>query len=138
MTNYCYDLLLLPLIAPFWYDFNPMRGGNIYYRQTEEYSLCRSFHALLTDHSNVPNPCNLVIVTWDAVSPYDHTLDGTNTFQVVLATNGVRNTSYVAFIYEDIQWGQRAQVGFNAGDGCTFFTLPGALSSDTLKHQSIF
>ena len=32
------------------------------------------------------------------------------------------------FLYEDIQWGEEAQIGFNVGDGHTSFTLPEALS----------
>ena len=39
----------------------------------------------------------------------------------------------VIFIYHDIRWGERAQIGFNAGDGYTSFTLPEALSSQTLS-----
>ena len=38
-----------------------------------------------------------------------------NTFQAVIATDGQR--TYALFIYGDIEWGNRATVGFNAGDG---------------------
>ena len=43
------------------------------------------------------------------------------------------SVSYVVFIYDDIQWGEGAQIGFNAGDGTVYFTIPGALSSATLN-----
>ena len=39
----------------------------------------------------------------------------------------------VIFIYHDIRWGERAQIGFNAGDGYTSFALSEALSSQTLS-----
>ena len=38
-----------------------------------------------------------------------------NTFQAVIATDGQR--TFVLFIYANIQWGNRATIGFNAGDG---------------------
>ena len=57
---------------------------------------------------------------------YHFLLIQTNTFQCVLATDGFM--SFVIFLYADglIQWGtlstQKAQVGFNAGDGINFFS----------------
>ena len=63
----------------------------------------------------------------------------TNTFQAILATNGLR--SFVIFLYADgkIQWttgsasggtnglgGTPAQVGFDAGDGIRHATIPGS------------
>lgn len=36
------------------------------------------------------------------------------------------------FLYEHIQWGEEAQIGFNAGDGLSSFSLPGALTDATL------
>ena len=38
-----------------------------------------------------------------------------NTFQAVIATDGQR--TFVLFIYGDIEWGNSATIGFNAGDG---------------------
>ena len=38
-----------------------------------------------------------------------------NTFQAVIATDGQR--TFVLFIYANIQWGNNATIGFNAGDG---------------------
>lgn len=44
------------------------------------------------------------------------------------------NTKTIAvFIYGDIQWGDGAQIGFNAGDGHTYFMLDEALSNQTLS-----
>jgi hypothetical protein len=44
----------------------------------------------------------------------------------VLGTNGT--TTVAAFLYHDIQWGVRAQIGVNAGDGYSSFTLSEALA----------
>ncbi len=58
-----------------------------------------------------------------------------NTFQVVLMTNG--QDSFACFLYEDIQWGPGAQIGFNAGDGNRSFTVPGGLTGATLHMESL-
>ena len=86
----------------------------------------------------------------------------TNTFQCVLATDGTN--SFVIFLYDDIQWttaeprplsssgsGNRlsgsghsellsdtfpAQVGFNAGDGVSFATIPGSRTEAVLNLTS--
>ena len=47
----------------------------------------------------------------------------------MLATDGVQTLAM--FIYKDINWGEGAQIGFNAGDGYTSLTLPEALSNQT-------
>ena len=63
-----------------------------------------------------------------------------NTFQVVLATNG--RFSFAIFSYADdgIQWlaggasGQiTAQVGFDAGDGERFYSVPGSRTADIVN-----
>ena len=56
-----------------------------------------------------------------------------NTFQLVITTNGVISSAF--FFYGDIQWGEAAQIGFNAGDGVNSFSLPGALTDDTLNIE---
>ena len=48
----------------------------------------------------------------------------------MLATDEVQTLA--VFIYKDINWGQRAQIGFNVGDGYTAFVFPEALSGQTL------
>ena len=37
------------------------------------------------------------------------------------------------FIYDDIQWGSGANIGFNAGDGTRSFMVPSALTNQTLN-----
>ena len=41
--------------------------------------------------------------------------------------------TFVFFIYGDIQWGDGANIGFNAGDGIRSFMVPGALTNQTLN-----
>lgn len=41
------------------------------------------------------------------------------------------------FIYHDITWGVEAQIGFNAGDGRNSFTIPEALSYQTLSINQL-
>lgn len=48
----------------------------------------------------------------------------------MLGTDGVQTLAI--FIYDDINWGRDAQIGFNAGDGVSFFTLPEALANETI------
>lgn len=50
-----------------------------------------------------------------------------------MATDG--QTSFVLFLYNEIQWGQ-ASIGFNAGDGTRFFSLPGVLTTATREIET--
>ena len=73
----------------------------------------------------------------------------TNTFQAVLATDGL--LSFVIFLYADgeIQWttgeasggtnglgGIPAQVGFDAGDGIRYFAVPGSQTDEIINIAS--
>ena len=40
---------------------------------------------------------------------------------------------FVFFIYHDIQWGDGANIGFDAGDRIRFFMVPGALTNQVLN-----
>ena len=44
----------------------------------------------------------------------------------MLGTNGT--TTIAVFLYKDIQWGIRAQIGVNAGDGYSSFSLSEAVA----------
>ena len=50
---------------------------------------------------------------------------------MVLATNG--RITLAVFLYADIQWGDSAQIGFNSGDGNSFFMLNEALTGETVS-----
>ena len=54
----------------------------------------------------------------------------------MIATDG--NSTYVLFLYRDIQWGDAAtSVGFNAGDGVHGFNVPEAFGDfDILSLES--
>ena len=106
-----------PLIAPFWTDFDPRKGGNIYYRQTAQPDILEQISFTTSHVSGFQfQPTLAFIATWDGVPAFDARFQGlTNTFQVILATDGSR--SFAGFIYRDIQWAGNAQIGFNAGDG---------------------
>lgn len=49
----------------------------------------------------------------------------------MLATDRIQTVA--VFIYHNIEWGEQAQIGFNAGDGHAFFKLPGALTDETIN-----
>ena len=54
---------------------------------------------------------------------------------MVLGTDA--NKSVAIFIYDDIQWGGGAQIGFNAGDGHTQLMLSEALTDRTLNINNL-
>ena len=113
-----------PLIAVFWEDFDPRKGGSIYYRQTTQRDILDQITVVIATVSpELQFQPNLAfIATWDGVAAFDAELYGhTNTFQVFLATDG--SYSFVGFIYRDIQWTGSGQVGLNAGDGRGYSTL---------------
>lgn len=64
-----------PLVAPFWLDFNPRVGGNIYYRQTNHPQQLQLYHARLNTALTIKGlsnffPTLLFIATWDQVAQY--------------------------------------------------------------------
>ena len=128
----------MPLIAPFWHDVNTVNGGEIYYRQETDSELLASFDLLAQDF----RPKLLFIATWDRVAPAASTIHQQglhNTFQVVLATDG-NSGSVAVFLYGSIQWGENAQIGFNAGDNVRSHSIPIALTSLTIyieDHSNI-
>ena len=127
-----------PLIAPFYHDVDVTSGGAIYYRQTSD---PMDIASVATTLQNLPvfltfTPTLLFIATWDRVAPFRSVglPSDRNTFQVILATDGQIST--VIFNYGDIQWGERAEIGFNAGDGVGFLTVPSSGSNATLDIET--
>ena len=129
----------MPLIVLFWSDTDIRSGGNIYYRNVSDDETLRQAYSILihnyTTSSSGFYPTSVFIATWSEV-PQSFTVDQLyNTYQVVLMTDG--ETSYVCFLYEDIQWGEGAGIGFNAGDDTNrSSTVPGALTSETLDMEN--
>ncbi len=126
----------VPLILLFWRDTNIRISGQIFYREvsSSESQTMTLARFLLPTNVNNFNPISIFIATWNQVPPTSG-LDGrNNTYQVVLMTDGWR--SHVCLLYSRIQWGPRAQIGFNAGDGNRSFTVPGGLTGATLHMES--
>ncbi|XP_064392927.1 uncharacterized protein LOC135340507 isoform X2 [Halichondria panicea] len=130
-----------PLIIPFLRDIHISCNGSgeIYYRAVNGSG---SYQASLLVNDYVYRetrffPTSIFIATWHQVYlyPCSSGMHQQNTFQVVLMTNG--QDSFACFLYEDIQWGPGAQIGFNAGDGNRSFTVPGGLTGATLHMESL-
>ncbi|XP_022089140.1 sushi domain-containing protein 2-like isoform X2 [Acanthaster planci] len=135
------------VVAPFWGDVDITHGGNVTYRELirvpENDQLFAEVDSIVRktfiDQSRF-SATWIFIATWNKVPFFgavNHdALNITNTFQTVLVTNG--RHSYAIFNYEEINWttgtasggnniglqGTPAQVGFNAGDGFTFYVVP--------------
>lgn len=110
-----------PLIAPFWADFDLRKGGDVYYRVTANPDILQQISLTVPVASGFQfAPTLAFIATWASVPAFDGRFQGlTNTFQVILATNGTH--SFASFTYGDIQWTSDAEIGFNAGDGGGYF-----------------
>jgi len=140
------------LIAPFWADVdtrNTLGGGSIWYRDTADPSVLSRARSEISrafvDHQDF-SPVYAIIATWDHVGYYNQKIDKTNTFQSIMVTDG--RQSFVIFLYADgeIQWttgdasggsgglgGTPAQVGFNAGDGIRFASVPGSQTAGIIN-----
>ena len=67
------------------------------------------------------------------ISTCAHMQDVFNTFQVWLGSD--QSVSFVVFLYGDMEWGENAQIGFNAGDGLRSFSLPESLTAETVDIE---
>ncbi|XP_066293398.1 sushi domain-containing protein 2-like [Branchiostoma lanceolatum] len=128
------------LIAPFWADVITWLGGHVMYRETTDSSILeRATTDIITAFPELPNfhATWVFIATWHEVSFYWSTGNNRNTFQAVLVSNG--RYGFAIFNYGDITWtsgtdsggdprtglgGIAAQVGFNAGNGMQYFSVP--------------
>ncbi|XP_065510658.1 sushi, nidogen and EGF-like domain-containing protein 1 [Caloenas nicobarica] len=136
-----------PLLAPFWADVDTRLAGDVFYRQSRQPALlARLGRDIVTAvPSPGPPPTWAFVATWDRVTFFGAATQKVNTFQAVLATNGVN--SYVMFNYGDLSWttgianqgdahtglgGTAAQAGFNSGDPAHYATLPGSRSPRVL------
>ncbi|XP_053314489.1 sushi, nidogen and EGF-like domain-containing protein 1 isoform X2 [Spea bombifrons] len=136
------------VVAAFWADVDNRRGGDVFYRETEDPRILslatwdvRTYFPELSDFSATW----VFIATWHRVTFYGGDSNSpVNTFQIVLITDGLR--SFTIFNYETIEWttgrhassggdssgrgGIAAQAGFNAGDGWRYFNIPGSRTDD--------
>ncbi|NXH16780.1 TECTA protein, partial [Bucco capensis] len=139
-----------PFVAPYWADVDITLGGDVFYRQSQDQKLlaqvAKDLAPAVSSSEPPPKPTWAFVATWDKVSFFGAASDKVNTFQVVLATDGL--TSYVMLNYGDLQWttgisnqgdphtglgGLPAQAGFNSGDDIHYYNLPGSRSPDVLN-----
>ncbi|KAK2166193.1 hypothetical protein NP493_1334g01015 [Ridgeia piscesae] len=129
-------------VAAFWADVDTTdTAGRVYYRQETGDPILqratndvRRIFPLLSRFT----ASWVFIATWHNVTYFGGSdTTSLNTFQIVLITNG--RHSFTIFNYGNISWttgeasggtlglgGTPAQVGFNAGDGERYFSVPGS------------
>ncbi|XP_028416696.1 uncharacterized protein LOC114540886 [Dendronephthya gigantea] len=134
------------LIAPFWADVDTTDGGIVYYRETQELAMRTSVSNEIKKYFVRQRSFLakwIMIVTWLNVAQYGGGSTLRNTFQTILATDGVN--SFAIFYYNKIEWtfglhsntkGISAQAGFNAGDGVRYFNIPNSRTSEIINILS--
>ena len=126
-----FDVTSPTIIAPFWDDVDIRKGGSIYYRQDTDPLVAGQISLeISSQYPEVGNftPALVFVATWYRVAAFRFVPGATNTFQVIIASDG--NQSYVRFCYGDIQWGgQNTLIGVSAGDRFNYITHPASLSS---------
>ncbi|KAK4805423.1 hypothetical protein QYF61_006875, partial [Mycteria americana] len=139
-----------PFVAPYWADVDTRLGGDVFYRQSQDPELlarlARDLAPAVTPPDPAPVPTWAFVATWHRVSFFGAASKKVNTFQAVLATDGV--TSFVMLNYGDIQWttgisnqgdprtgmgGIPAQAGFNSGDDVHYYNIPGSRTPAVLS-----
>jgi alpha-tectorin len=127
-----FPLLNIIGVAPYWTDINNRVGGEIYFREVISNTVLNQIgNDIRRAYPVFVNfrPIWAYIVTYDEVAEFGSNKPSINiTTQAVIATNG-RN-SFTIFNYGKLMWpvpssDRKAQAGFNAGDGKTYFVLPG-------------
>jgi alpha-tectorin len=79
------------------------------------------------------------VVTWDHVGYYEAHTDHLNSFQLILTTDGVDSFAIFNYLDNGMNWetgddsggfggfgGEEASAGYDAGNGKTFYTIPGS------------
>lgn len=135
--------LNLPIVAPYWADVDTrpaQYGGNVYHRVITDYAQRMEIGARITacyfGYVSNTNPTAVsyrrgpflptmaIVATWDRVGYYNQKTDRVNTFQAVIATDGME--TYTLFLYPNkaIWWdmGEASgsafpNVGIDAGNG---------------------
>ncbi len=120
-----------PIIAPFWADVDTRAtdGGTVWYRTAQDAPTLNAISAQIesafTGTQNF-TPRFASIATWDRVGYYASKADYVNTFQAVVASDGVR--TYALFLYPNqaIWWLRGISstadpaMGYDAGNGTVF------------------
>nr|XP_006816089.1 PREDICTED: uncharacterized protein LOC100367463 [Saccoglossus kowalevskii] len=140
------------MVAPFWADVDTGNGGNVYWRETTDPKIvARAIKDINTYTCDLLDVVWVFIATWDNTAFYGAHSDASrelrNTFQAVLISDGEK--SFAIYNYCDIEWttgtasygntqgvgGTPAQVGFNAGDGVTFFAVPSSFQPEVIDIE---
>jgi WD40 repeat protein len=124
-----------PLIAPFWTDINTNTGGQIFYRESSSSSdLSQAKSDIAKAYFGAFNPTRLYIATWDQVAAYGGSSASNNTFQVVIATDGI--LSFLVFTFDQMSWpssllsSTNTNFGYNAGDNINFYSNPNSFTGN--------
>ncbi|XP_071797063.1 uncharacterized protein [Asterias amurensis] len=129
----------IPILAVFWSDIDIRITGNVtyrpYVRTSDNEVIFDSGEAVVRQGSDQFGfrASWMLIATWYKVPAFDsNDITIINTFQAVLLTDGAQ--SFVIYNYKEITWNQPlAQVGYNAGDGDTYHSVAGSLTSDIVN-----
>uniref|UniRef100_A0A914WTJ7 VWFA domain-containing protein n=1 Tax=Plectus sambesii TaxID=2011161 RepID=A0A914WTJ7_9BILA len=149
------------MISPYWCDIDIRYGGSISYRQSTDPAVLQKASA---EVSNAFPEFNGIQLTWAFVATYtdvpffgsdscantnnNNAMNITDNFQVILATDQLH--SFVIYYYNSIQWttgtatggnclglgGTPAKAGFDAGDGHSYYVIPGSCLSDIINIAS--
>ena len=129
------------IIAPFWSELENKKGGDVWYQIKMDDSTLNKVACDI--HKGYPSfihfkPLYVLVITWENMKPLEtfrYVRNRTNTFQAVLATNGLY--SFLIYNYGQMAWPSGPNVvpketfvaGFNSGDDEAFY-LMGNVSSD--------
>jgi hypothetical protein len=102
------------------------------YHSTTDTSLRNKVHTLIKDKHDF-TPSLLHVITWTTRIILERKVKS-NIYQAVIATDVER--TFVLLIYESIEdiVEESAIIGFNAGDGCRFFSLPESSSREAILN----
>ena len=131
-------------VSPFWTDIDIRGGGSVFYREILDINQLKEIafeirRAFPLFYNYIPTWA--YVTTWYQVPEYGrNTPSINNTFQAIIATNGIY--SFTIYNYEQLVWpivnvsDRRAQAGFNAGDGQTYYIINGSFTQDILSINS--
>jgi sushi domain-containing protein 2 len=132
-------------VSPFWTDVDIRYSGEVYYREildvNELNEIALEIRRAFPLFYNY-RPTWAYVSTWYQVPEFGRTdyRNVNNTFQAIIATNGIY--SFTIYNYAELQWpvvnvsSHRAQAGFNAGDGATFYIINGSFTQDVVNVTS--
>ncbi|CAJ0961127.1 unnamed protein product, partial [Ranitomeya imitator] len=125
----------VPYIAPFWADVDVTIAGDIYYREsTDPQLLERATSDIRTYFHDLKfNAQWIFVATWDQVAFHGSQTNKTNTFQVVLTSDG--SFTFIFFNYQDIQWTTGIFSGGSPMDGVGGVAALAGLSSDVTDNH---